>query len=329
MKVLYPEVFWLFIPVALLFLPAFFNYQRGKQSLLRLGGLWRKDESYQVYFIKTLTYWISMILFFVFAILALAGISWGKDSGKDDSLGVDLVMAADVSRSMLADDLTPSRLNRASEGMSFILNSFESLRTALVVFKGKGEILVPLTEDSIQMETALQNLSPGMYSVPGSDIEMGLMSALQAFPPGSPGKKAVLLVSDGESLEGEPRNAAREAYLRGIPIFVLGVGTEEGIVLRDRNNEVVSDMNGQAVITSLNRQVLEDLADLSGGGFYSLSDPRSLGELTADLEELIGLQEAEGILYSDHQQFRLFILLALVFLVLNLVAGGIRWSKWF
>ncbi len=329
MKVLYPEVFWLLIPVALLSIPAFFNYLRGKRSLLRLGGLWRKDESQQVYFIKTLAYWISMVLFFLFAILALAGISWGKDSEKDDSLGVDLVMAADISRSMLADDLTPNRLSRASEGMSFILNSFESLRTALVVFKGKGEILVPLTEDSIQMETALQNLSPGMYTVPGSDIEMGLVSALEAFPPGSPGKKAVLLVSDGESLEGEPSKAAREAYLQGIPIFVLGVGTEEGIVLRDGDNEVVSDTNGQAVITRLNRQVLEDVADLSGGGYYSLADPRSLGELTADLEELIGLQEAEGILYRDHQQFRIFILLALLSLVLNLVAGGIRWSRWF
>ncbi len=329
MKILYPEVFWLLLPASLLLIPAFLNYRQGKTALLKLGGAWRHDESVQVYFVKTLVYWITFFLFLLFAVLGLAGISWGKGSVKDDSQGFDLVFAADVSRSMLADDLPPSRLSRAGEGMNFILNSFESIRCALVIFKGEGEILVPLTEDSIQMEAALQNLAPEMYSRSGSDLEEGLLSALGAFPPGSAAKKAVLLVSDGESLEGNPLDAAREAYLQGIPVFALGVGSEEGIVLRDRNNEVVSDLNGQPVVTRMDPDVLREVAELSGGEFFALSDPRSLGELTGALRDVLGLQDEEGIIYRDQQRFRLFIILSLVFLIMNLFSLGIRWSRWF
>ena len=104
-------------------------------------------------------------------ILSLSGLIWGKTTTKDESTGFDLVIAVDISRSMLADDLAPSRISRGGEGISYILNSFESIRAALVIFKGKGEIMVPLTEDPIQMEAAIRSLSPDLYSVPGSDLE--------------------------------------------------------------------------------------------------------------------------------------------------------------
>ena len=329
MKILYPEVFWLLFILIVFLLPAFFNYRKGKQSLRRLGGSWRGEESLQVYFIKTLAYWLTIFLFFLFSVLALAGISWGKTHTKDESRGFDLVVAVDVSRSMLADDINPSRLSRAGESISFILNSFESIRTSLVVFKGEGEILVPLTEDSIQLEAALRSLSPDIYSVPGSDLEKGIRSALEAFPPGSPGKKVLLLVTDGETLEGVPRAAARDAILKDIPLFILGAGTPEGIILRDKNQEVIQDAGGQPVVTRLNPELLQDLADLSGGEYFSLSDPRALGEISDALRELTAYQDKEGIVYKDQQQYRIFVILALVALVLNLAFGGIRWSRWF
>ncbi|OQY32178.1 MAG: hypothetical protein B6241_12140 [Spirochaetaceae bacterium 4572_59] len=329
MKILYPEVFWLLLVLILLVIPAVFNYRKGRKTLELLAGQWRNEESSQVYFIKSLIYWITIFLFFIFSIMALAGMRWGKTAVKDESSGLDLVIAVDISRSMLADDIAPSRLTRAAEGISYILNSFGSTRSALVIFKGEGNILVPLTEDRILMESALRSLSPDLYTVPGSDIELGIRSALDAFPPGSPGKKAILFVSDGESLTGTPSEAAREAYLQEVPLFILGAGTSEGMVLRDESGNVIKDKNGQAVITSLEEEVLRDLAELSGGIYYNLSDPRSLGELVISIRELTAAQDKERIVSKDQKQYRIFVVLALFFLVLNLSLGGIRWSRWF
>jgi Ca-activated chloride channel homolog len=328
-KILYPEVFWFLLPLAFLLVPAVLNYRKGKRSLILLSGDWRQEESLKAYFIKSSVHWITIFLFFILSILALAGISWGKTTVKDENTGFDLVVAADISRSMLASDVSPSRLALAGEGISSILNSFDSVRTALVIFKGKGEILVPLTEDGFQMESALRNLSPNLYTASGSDIEWGVRSAIEAFPPGSPGKKAILLVSDGESLNGNPRNAAREAYLRKIPLFVLGTGSVEGVILTDESGDVIQDENGQPVVSRLEESVLREMADLTGGGYYNLSDPRSVGEAIAAIRKLIAVEEEEGIVYQDQLQFRGFLLLALFFLMLNLFLSGIRWSKWF
>lgn len=329
MRILYPEVFWLLLALFLLLIPAIFNYRKGRKTLRLLAGQWRNEESSQVYFIKSLIYWLTIFLFFIFSILALAGLSWGKTTVKDESSGLDLVIAVDISRSMLADDIAPSRLTRAAEGISYVLNSFESTRAALVIFKGEGNVLVPLTEDRILMESAIRSLSPDLYTVPGSDLELGIRSALNAFPPGSPGKKAILLVSDGESLNGSPREAAREAYLQEVPLFILGAGASEGILLQDISGIVIKDNNGQAVITRLNGELLRDLAERSGGSYYNLSDPRSLGEIVTSIRELTAAQDKERIVSRDQKQYRIFVILALFFLVLNLSLGGIRWSRWF
>lgn len=329
MKILYPEVFWLLLVLFLLFIPAVLNYRKGRKTLSLLAGQWRNEESGQVYFIKTLIYWITIFLFFIFSIMALAGLSWGKTTVKDESSGLDLVIAVDISRSMLADDIAPNRLIRGAEGISYVLNSFESTRAALVIFKGEGSVLVPLTEDRILMASALRSLSPELYTVSGSDIELGIRSSLQAFPPGSPARKAILLVSDGETLNGSPREAAREAYLQEIPLFILGTGDPGGIVLHDESGSVIKDKNGQAVITRLEEGLLRELAELSGGSYFNLSDPRSLGELVSSIRELTAAQDKERIVSQDQKQYRIFVILALCLLVLNLSLSGIRWSRWF
>ena len=89
------------------------------------------------------------------------------------------------------------------------------------------------------------------------------------------------------------------------------------------------DGNGQPVVSRLNEEVLKDLADLTGGLYYNLSDPRSLGEITSAIRDMAVSQEVEGIVYKDQLQFRIFVLAALFFLVLNLLLGGLRWSRWF
>ena len=327
MTLLYPEVFWLFIPLLLLLIPAVILYSQGRRILNRLAGGWRSLNAGHVFFIKTVVEWMTMALFFVFSILTLAGISWARIPVREDSSGLDVVFAVDVSRSMLAEDVSPDRLGRSAELIHSLLG--EADRSGIVIFKGDGRVLVPLTEDHIAVEDGVNHLSPSMYTVPGSDLSRGLLSSLEAFPEGSPARKVLVLLSDGESLEGNPSYAAREFRLKNITLFVAGVGTEEGRMILDASGNPVQDETGQAVITRMDREALMDIAAAGDGRFYDLSDSGAPGQILQDLQDLRGGTGAEGLRFDSRINYRVFLIIALSCLLLNLLASRIRWSRWF
>jgi Ca-activated chloride channel family protein len=270
-----------------------------------------------------------MLLFFVFSLLATAGISWNKEPVKDESSGLDIVYAVDVSRSMLAQDIHPDRLSRAGELIRSLTGNIPEGRNALVIFKGDGHILVPLTEDKIIIESAVNNLSPSLYTVQGSDIAKGLKKAMQAFPAGSPARKVILLITDGESLEGNPVAMARECFLNDITLFVAGTGTVQGSLLYDASGDVISDSSGKAVVSRLNQSILREMADSGAGKYYDLSDVKTPGLIIQDLNSLSEESGAEGIRLQDQMSFRIFLIIALLCLILNLIGTQLRWSKWY
>jgi Ca-activated chloride channel family protein len=324
---LYPEAFWLFIPLLLLLIPAVILYRRGRRILGRLAGGWRSMSAGQVFFIKTVVEWLTIILFFVFTVLSLAGISWTRTPVRDDSSGLDVIFAVDVSRSMTAEDLSPSRLGRSAELIHSLLG--EADRSGIVIFKGEGRVLVPLTEDNIAVEDGINHLSPSMYTVPGSDLSRGLARALEAFPEGSPARKVVILLSDGESLEGNPSYIARECRLRNITLFTVGVGSDEGSMIPGASGDPVQDETGQAVITRMDRGALMGIAEAGDGRFYDLADSGVPGQIVQDLQDLRGGAGAKGLRFDSIINYRAFLIIALCCLLLNLLAPRIRWSRWF
>lgn len=329
MNIVYPEVFWLLIPVAFLIIPAVMNYRKGVTLLLRLAGSWREEKTAQAYIVKTLVYWLTILLFFVFSLFALAGISWTKEAVRDDSTGLDIIFAVDISRSMLAMDISPDRLTRSGELISSLSSALGGARMGLVIFKGEGEVMVPLTDDRFSLETAVSSLSPSLYTVPGSDISKGIMKAVSSFPKGSPAKKVLILITDGEALEGNAEAAARECYLQEINLLVVAAGTEEGSLIYNADNSVVSDSTGQAVITKLDKSRLMNIAKSGSGTYYDISDMKTPGLILESLKSLEEGSGAEGIRLQDRMNYRLFLLIAMAFLVLNLGSTRIRWSRWF
>ncbi|MDC7234524.1 MAG: VWA domain-containing protein [Spirochaetales bacterium] len=329
MNVVYPEVFWLLIPVFLLLIPAVVNYRKGFSLLLKLAGEWRREKTSQAYLIKSLIYWFTMILFFVFSILALAGISWSKEAVRDDSEGLDIIFAVDISRSMTAGDVAPDRLGRAGELISSLSSGLKDARMGIVIFKGGGEVLLPLTEDRYSLEAAVSSLSPFLYTVPGSDISRGISRAVSSFPPGTPARKAVVLITDGEALEGNARTAARDLYLEDIKLLVVGAGTTEGSLIYNSDGTVIADAGGQPVVTKLDISHLLEIAESGGGLYYDISDVKTPGLIAEELRSLQEGRGSEGIRLQDQMNYRAFLLIALVCLVLNLAASRIRWSRWY
>ena len=329
MTVVYPEVFWFLIPVCLLIVPAYFNFIKGRRLLGRFAGQWRFSRVSHIYLIRTLIYWSTILLFFTFSILAIAGISWSKEAVRDESEGMDIVFAVDVSRSMLATDVSPDRLARTGELISSIATGYDGGRFGLVVFKGDGEVIVPLTEDRILMETAVNSLSPSMYTSPGTNIAKGIEKAVSAIPQGSPAKKMIILITDGEALSGNARSAARECSLLGIELIVVGAGTPEGSMIYNSDGSVVSDQAGQAVVTRLETAELISIAESASGRYYDISDVKTSGLIFEDITSALGGSGIEGMRLRNRTSYRGFLAGALLFLVLNLSASRIRWSRWY
>jgi len=190
--------------------------------------------------------------------------------------GLDLVVCLDTSRSMLAQDLRPSRLERARREIVGLLDRMAGDRVALVAFSGEARDISPLTRDRATLESLLAHVSPEDNQKGGTDLAAAIQHALELFDGRSGAHEAVVLITDGEDLEGQGLALAERAKERGIRLFVLGVGTLEGgkIPVVDANGKqsFLVDENGQEVVTRLDRTSLVELARRTGGEFLAADE---------------------------------------------------------
>ncbi len=204
------------------------------------------------------------------ALLAAAGPYWGRASHHLEASGVNVACVVDLSASMDARDYKPSRLEVASLELGRLLQYLRGQRVAIVGFAGIPQTLLPLTVDYTAAQMVLDNLSSGSIPVPGTVIGDGVRVALERL--GHEGGVIVLL-SDGEDFHSEPLEAAREAAKRGVPIVAVGIGTESGEVVPEKNGEKegqLHDDKGQVVHSRLNPKTLQDMAALTGGCYLHL-----------------------------------------------------------
>ncbi len=329
-KILYPEAFYLFLLLLPVVAVLFFGYRRGKHTLRVMGGSWRFNEYYNVYVVKWFFRGLTIIFFLVFIILSLADITWGQQAVLDDRKNQDVVFVIDVSRSMLARDVKPSRLGKTAEILSGMVDTLKGSRFGVVVFKGKGIQIVPLTEDIAAIRNFLDYLGTGVVSAPGTDLESGIMEGINTFTQSSRTRfRSIVLFSDGENLSGSPQKAVQEAFGKGIPIHVVAAGTQEGTTIPLDSGELVKDKDGTAVITRVNKQLLANIAKESRGRLFSLDDPDLPLMLASTLKLESSRSIKEGFRLEEIPRYRLFLLFAFVFLILNILIRVIRWKKMF
>jgi Ca-activated chloride channel family protein len=251
------------------------------------------------------------MLFFValfFLILALARPEWGKKEQILTAPGIDIVFAVDVSKSMLADDLRPNRLENAKQALGLLASQLTGNRLALVAFAGSSFIECPLTADVGALPIFLESLDPTLIPVPGTDIGGAIRSARLAFGE-SPNSKALILITDGEELAGSAASEADQAARAGVKIFPVGIGTEVGAIVPDEPKVVVS---------KLDPKLLNDLAQKTGGKAFFVGDgSSSLPQLMAAVAALPKnkLTAKLGDQYED--RFQIFIFFALVCLMIE------------
>ncbi len=216
----------------------------------------------------------------LFLVIALIGPQWGFRWQEIKRRGVDLVIALDVSKSMLAQDVKPSRLERAKLAIQELVPMLKGDRIGLVAFAGTSFVQCPLTVDYGAFSLTLDELDT--HSIPrgGTAIANAIRDSLKVFASSAPDSRALIIITDGESHEGDPLSAAKEAAKQGVKIFTVGVGTPEGelvpITDAQGNQTFLKDREGRTVKSHLAEGLLQQIA-LEIGGSYIRATPTAFG----------------------------------------------------
>jgi Ca-activated chloride channel homolog len=226
-----------------------------------------------------------MLLGSVFIILALANPLGTSKPVKGKKTGVDIVIALDVSKSMDAQDLKPSRLIRATQFINNISSQFAGNRIGLVVFAGSAYVQMPLTTDASALKLFLDNVSTDMIAEQGTAIGDAIETSKELLFPNGIAKpsntaKVILLLSDGENHDDEAIKSAKEAGRAGVIIYAIGVGSENGAPIPVTTQGILQgylkDDNGETVISKLDPKMLNDIASEAHGSFYRLAEQSNL-----------------------------------------------------
>jgi Ca-activated chloride channel family protein len=260
-------------------------------------------------------------------IVALARPQWGELPAEESVRTRDLVVALDVSDSMRCPDLTPSRLQRALTTIERALPLLEGNRLAVVVFAGDAYPLIPLTIDLDAAAVFLEGVEPGMVALPGSNIERAVNASLELLPAEGDGR-VVVLVTDGENLQGDTKAAADALSEASVGVLAVVAGTEGGgpipVTEADGSVRYKRDRNGQQVVTRAHPEVLAELADAVGGDVVSLEGRDAHHRLAAAVDELRTREAEVQRVVQRVERFPLFLVLASVLLIVGFLLSPWR-----
>ena len=234
------------------------------------------------------------ILALALLVLALARPQWGFRWEEVRRQGLDLVVALDTSRSMMASDIKPTRLQQAKWGIRDLLRNLRGDRVGLVPFAGSSILQCPLTIDYAAFAMTLDDVYSGIIPKGGTAIEQALRTAVAAFPADRTADRVILLITDGEDHEGDPLALLPELKEKGIRVYTIGIGTLEGemVPAGDGQGGYFKDRQGQIVKTALKEDVLQRLA-LGTGGTYVRSAPGDTGLERVFNESIANLKRSE------------------------------------
>ncbi len=255
-------------------------------------------------------------------IFALAGPRWGSHFEEVTQKGIDIMIAVDVSPSMMVEDVRPNRLERAKREVQDFLRVVQGDRLGLVAFSGVAFVQCPLTLDYGAIKMFLNALQPGLIPVPGTDLGAAIETCLSAFNFKSNTDKVILLLTDGEDNEGKGVEAAQEAAKRGVKIFVFGIGNPSGgpIPVRGGKGGFMKDRAGNLILSRLNETGLRKIASMTGGTYV-----RSVtGDLDLDTLYFRGIKSStearalkSGKIEVHEERFSPFVVAAFLLLLLD------------
>lgn len=332
-RFLHPEYLYLLfiIPVALgLF---WFAIKLQKKAINRFGNI---DTLMQL--MPGFSFqrgWLKVIIFstaITLIIIGLAGPQFGSKLTEVKRKGIELIIALDVSNSMMSQDIQPNRLERAKQAISRLVDKLSNDRLGLIVFAGDAYVQLPITNDYISAKMFLSSIGPGIVPKQGTAIGSAISLAASSFSPQSETSKVIVVLSDGENHEDDPIEAAKKAAEQGIYVYAIGIGSPQGspIPASSQENETafLKDKDGNVVVSKLDEETLSKVA-VAGNGNYIRATNTQLGLLPL-FDDFNKMQKTEmkDKIYSEYDdQFQYLFGIALFLLVLEFIILE-RKNKW-
>jgi len=275
---------------------------------------------------------ILMIVIYTAFVFTLARPKFGMKVEKTKTEGFEFVVALDISNSMLAEDISPSRLARAKQAINSLLDRMKGDAMGLVVFAGIADLQSTVTNDYASIKNILPSIDPEMIGTQGTSVAEAIRVSIKAFPDERKSGSAIVVLSDGEDHEGAAVDAAREARNKGIIVHTIGVGSEQGgpIPLYEKGTLVgyKTDRNNETVITRVNEDALGEIAEAGGGIYVRGTDPS--GALAEVYREMQSMQKAEREELNEEgleDRFQWVLGFLLILLIVELLISE-RSSKW-
>lgn len=259
-------------------------------------------------------------------IIGWANLRMGDKVEKVERKGVDVVVALDVSKSMLAKDIQPDRLERAKQLIMRLTDKMRNDRVALVVFAGKAYLQVPLTIDYSAVKMLLQNVSPDMVPTQGTVIGDAINLGMESFSKNERKYKSMIIISDGEDHDEKAVEAAREAADAGVIVNTVGIGSPQGATLYDPDTKSVKlDENGNPVVSKLNEEELRTIANTGHGTYSLLQNTDDVADKLIGSLEGMEQKSLGSMVYTDFTSyFQYFLFAGFLVLVIEWLLPGTK-----
>jgi tetratricopeptide (TPR) repeat protein len=271
--------------------------------------------------------WVKLTFFSLglfFLIIGLARPQIGATLKEQEVKGVEIMIALDVSNSMLAEDYSPNRLERAKLAISKIVDKLQSDRIGLVVFAGQSFVQLPITTDYVSAKIFLNTINTESVPVQGTAMGDAIVTCIKSFSSQAENSKAIVIITDGENHEDDPVQAAKDAVEMGIRVFCVGVGSSEGKPIPFKG-ELLKDKEGNIVVTRLDETILREVASAGNGVYVRAGNSEfGLNPIIDDIKNM-DAQKFQSVVFEDFdEQYMYFFAVALFFFLIDFLISSKR-----
>lgn len=268
--------------------------------------------------------WWKLVIFsiaFFFFSIGMSRPQIGAKLKEHRTEGVEIMIALDVSNSMLAEDYSPNRLERAKLAISRLVDKLRDDRIGLIVFAGSPFVQLPITTDYVSAKMFLNTISTESVPIQGTAMGDAINTAVRSFSAQSEKSRAVIVITDGENHEDNPVAAAKQAYDMGIRVYTIGVGSPEGEPI-PMDGGLLKDKDGNIVVTRLDEAVLENVAKAGGGVYVKAGNSEfGLNPIVDSIKKMDEEKFSSVVFEEFDEQYMYFFAIALVFLVMEMLIG--------
>ena len=268
--------------------------------------------------------WVRLVLFsmaWFFFVVGLARPQLGAKLEERTTRGAEVMIALDVSNSMLAEDYSPNRLERAKLAISRLTDRLRDDRIGLVIFAGTSFVQLPVTTDYISAKMFLNNISTSSVPVQGTAIGEAINTCIRSFSAQSEKSRVIIVITDGENHEDDAVAAARDAASMGIKVYTIGVGSTGGQPIPFEGG-LLKDRNGDIVVTRLDEATLREISREGGGAYvHATGEEFGLNPIIDDIRRLEAEELSSQVFEAYDEQYMYFFAAALVLLVIEMLIG--------